>query len=200
MTDFDKDSYQTPKYFRNWLNHRYAWFHIDGCSNGKNALYSYWIGKAAEGLDEDTLSGQVAEDFLADNLLDVILECVADWGELLRIFVNPPYSNPLPFVQRAAELKKAGHIVVMLLPADKTTEWYTIIQQHANEVIDIIGYHDEKGTWRTGRIQFINPVTGKPAQGNNKGSMIVVFDPFIEGLVTRQMPLNKIKELGGYEK
>lgn len=126
----------------------------------------------------------------------MLLDKVSDWGELLRIFVNPPYSDPLPFVQRAAELKKAGHLVVMLLPADKTTEWYTIIQQHANEVIDIIGYHDEKGTWRTGRIQFINPVTGKPAQGNNKGSMIVVFDPFIEGIVTRQMPLDKIKEWG----
>lgn len=186
MTDFDKDSYQTPKYFRNWLNHRYAWFHIDGCSNGKNALYSYWIGKAAEGLDEDTLSGQIAEDFLADNLLDVILECVADWGELLRIFVNPPYSNPLPFVQRAAELKKAGHIVVMLLPADKSTRWYQVIQENASEVIDIIG----------GRISFINPLTNAEVKGNNKGSMIVVFDPFIEGLVTRQMPLDKIKEWG----
>ncbi|HGO5850023.1 TPA: DNA N-6-adenine-methyltransferase [Mannheimia haemolytica] len=190
MTDFDKDSYQTPKYFRNWLNHRYAWFHIDGCSNGKNALYSHWIGKAAEGLDEDTLSGQIAEDFLAENLLDVILECVADWGELLRIFVNPPYSNPLPFVQRAAELKKAGHIVVMLLPADKSTRWYQVIQENASEVIDIIG----------GRINFINPLTDEEVKGNSKGSMVAVFDPFVEGIVTRQMPLDKIKELGGYEK
>ncbi|HDL5744668.1 TPA: adenine methyltransferase, partial [Mannheimia haemolytica] len=168
----------------------YAWFHIDGCSNGKNALYSYWIGKAAEGLDEDTLSGQIAEDFLAENLLDVILERVADWGELLRIFVNPPYSNPLPFVQRAAELKKAGHIVVMLLPADKSTRWYQVIQENASEVIDIIG----------GRINFINPLTGEEVKGNNKGSMVAVFDPFVEGIVTRQMPLDKIKELGGYEK
>ncbi|HDV6766191.1 TPA: adenine methyltransferase [Mannheimia haemolytica] len=191
MTDFDKNTYQTPNYVRNWLNHRYAWFHIDGCSNGQNTLYTYWIGRAADGLDDDKLSCQIADD-----LFDVLLDKVSDWGELLRIFVNPPYSDPLPFVQRAAELKKAGHLVVMLLPADKTTEWYTIIQQHANEVIDIIGYHDEKGTWRTGRIQFINPVTGKPAQGNNKGSMIVVFDPFIEGIVTRQMPLDKIKEWG----
>ncbi|HDL3275062.1 adenine methyltransferase, partial [Mannheimia haemolytica] len=105
------------------------------------------------------------------------------------IFVNPPYSNPLPFVQRAAELKKAGHIVVMLLPADKSTRWYQVIQENASEVIDIIG----------GRINFINPLTGEEVKGNNKGSMVAVFDPFVEGIVTRQMPLDKIKELGGYE-
>ncbi len=29
--------------------------------------------------------------------------------------------------------------------------------------------------------------------------MVAVFDPFVEGIVTRQMPLDKIKELGGYE-
>ncbi len=49
---------------------------------------------------------QIADDFLADDLFDVLLDKVSDWGELLRIFVNPPYSDPLPFVQRAAELKK----------------------------------------------------------------------------------------------
>ncbi|TRC20174.1 adenine methyltransferase, partial [Mannheimia haemolytica] len=56
--------------------------------------------------------------------------------------------------------------------------------------IDIIG----------GRINFINPLTGEEVKGNNKGSMVAVFDPFVEGIVTRQMPLDKIKELGGYEK
>ncbi|MEG9532527.1 DNA N-6-adenine-methyltransferase [Mannheimia indoligenes] len=196
MTDFDKNTYQTPKDVFRWLSLRYAGFHIDGCSNGKNALCLYWIGKADNDLDNNITLFQVAEDFLANNLVEELLEASVELGGSLRIFVNPPYSDPLPFVQRAAELKEAGHLVVMLLPADKTTEWYTIIQQHANEVIDILGYHDEKGSWRTGRIQFINPVTGKPAQGNNKGSMIVVFDPFIEGIVTRQMPLDKIKEWG----
>lgn len=194
MTDFDKDTYQTPKYLFRWLENRFAWFHIDGCSNGKNALRPNWIGPAAEGLDEESLSGQIATDFLGDDIFDCLLEQVADSCDLQRIFVNPPYSNPLPFVQRAAELKQAGHLVVMLLPADKSVEWYSIIQQHATEVIDIIGYHDEKGDWHTGRVQFIHPLTGEEVKGNNKGSMIAVFDPFVEGLVTRQVRLDFVKK------
>lgn len=186
MSDFDKNSYQTPLYLFRWLERRYAWFHLDGCSNGKNALRPYWIGKAADGLDEELLSGQIAEDFLADSLFERLLETTSDFCELLRIFVNPPYSDPLPFVQRAAELKQAGYLVVMLLPADKSTKWYGVIQQHASEVIDIIG----------GRVNFINPVSGEEVKGNNKGSMIAVFDPFVEGLVTRQVSLDFIKQWG----
>lgn len=188
MTDFDKDTYQTPKYLFRWLENRFAWFHIDGCSNGKNALRPNWIGPAAEGLDEESLSGQIATDFLGDDIFDYLLEQVADSCDLQRIFVNPPYSNPLPFVQRAAELKHAGHLVVMLLPADKSTKWYGVIQENATEVIDIIG----------GRVNFINPITGEEVKGNNKGSMIAVFDPFVEGQVTRQVSLDFIKKVGGY--
>ncbi|MFB1478087.1 DNA N-6-adenine-methyltransferase [Mannheimia haemolytica] len=179
MTDFDRDSYQTPKDVFRWLDKRFH-FDFDGCASKENALCQCYCFDDGEGgfLTFDPFS----------------YEC--NVFKPKSIFINPPYSNPKDFIERAVWWKEHNRLVVMLLPADKTTEWYAIIQQHANEVIDIIGYHDEKGTWRTGRLQFINPVTGKPAQGNNKGSMIVVFDPFIEGLVTRQMPLNKIKDWG----
>lgn len=186
MTDFDKDSYQTPKYLFDWLEQRYARFHLDGCSNGKNALCPNWIGNAADGLDEETLNGQIEENFLSQKLFRSLLEITAKNDGSLRIFVNPPYSNPLPFVQRAAELKQAGHLVVMLLPADKSTRWYQVIQENASEVIDIIG----------GRVNFIHPVTGEEVKGSNKGSMIAVFDPFVEGLVTRQVSLDFIKQWG----
>lgn len=183
MTDFDKDTYQTPKYLRHWIVKRWH-CSIDGAAFSHNKVCGHWIGKLAEGEESFT---HVADDFLADDL-PVYL---SNWGSGSHsIFVNPPYSNPLPFVQRAAELKQAGHLVVMLLPADKSTKWYGVIQQHATEVIDIIG----------GRVNFIHPVTGEEVKGNNKGSIIAVFDPFVEGLVTRQMPLDKIKEIGGYDK
>lgn len=171
MTYFDKDCYQTPQYVFDWLDKRFN-FNLDGCANNLNALHKNFIG-----------DGGLRPDFLTFDDSEV---CNLIGGYSLKIFVNPPYSNPLPFVKRAAELKQAGHLVVMLLPADKSTKWYSVIQENASEVIDIIG----------GRINFINPITGEEVKGNNKGSMIVVFDPFIEGLVTRQMPLNKIKEWG----
>lgn len=174
MTDkFDKDSYRTPRYIFNWLDGRF-YFLIDGCANKKNALCSNYIG---QGLNA------IAEDFLTFNPLEQVMEFAEP---ILRIFVNPPYSNPLPFVKRAVELMKAGHLVVMLLPADKSTKWYKVIQENATEVIDIIG----------GRINFLHPETGEEVKGNNKGSMVAVFDPFMQGFVTRQVSLDFIKDWG----
>ncbi|UKH11277.1 DNA N-6-adenine-methyltransferase [Actinobacillus pleuropneumoniae] len=196
---FDKNTWQTSKWFVRWLELRFCWFHIDGSSNGLNALTTFWIGPAAEGLDDDTLSGQVADDFLSDDLFERLIDFVADQGELLRIFVNPPYSDPLPFVKRAAELKRAGHLVVMLLPADKSVEWYEVIQENASEVIDIIGYRDEKGKFHSGRIHFVNPITGEEVKGNNKGSMVAVFDPTMQDFVTRTVSLDFVKKVGGYD-
>lgn len=179
VSGFDKDTYQTPKYLRRWIGKRWR-CSIDGAAFSHNKAFGHWIGKLAEGEESAT---HIADDFLAEDLPAYL----SNWGcGSHSIFVNPPYSNPLPFVQRAAELMKAGHLVVMLLPADKSTKWYGVIQQHATEAIDIIG----------GRVNFIHPVTGEEVKGNNKGSMVAVFDPFVQGLVTRQVSLDFIKELG----
>lgn len=63
-----------------------------------------------------------------------------------------------------------------------------MIQDNATEVIDIVG----------GRINFLHPETGEEVKGNNKGSLIAVFDPTMQGFVTRQVTLDFIKEVGGY--
>lgn len=173
---FDKDCYRTPKYVFNWLQKLYYWFNLDGCATARNTLCHNWIGKGSP----------ICEDFLSDELFQALLDEIVNACECLRIFVNPPYSNPLPFVQRAVELRKAGHFVVMLLPADKSTKWYKVIQENATEVIDIIG----------GRINFLHPETGEEVKGNNKGSMVVVFDPYMQGFVTRQVSLDFVKEWG----
>ncbi|MEH8029355.1 DNA N-6-adenine-methyltransferase [Gallibacterium anatis] len=171
--EFDKDCYRTPKYVFNWLNSRFK-FDIDGCATEENNLSYHYIGKDG-----------IVEDFLTFDPLDLIAEL--EFSNF-TIFVNPPYSNPLPFVKRAAELKKWGFLVVMLLPADKSTKWYQVIQQNATEVIDIVG----------GRISFLHPLTGEEVKGNNKGSMIAVFDPTMQDFVIRQANLDFVKMCGGY--
>lgn len=180
MSDFDRDTYQTPGYLFRWLDKRFH-FDFDGCASDDNHLCERYCSEKDNFLTYDP---------------DQESEPGVPYFYPQSIFINPPYSSPKDFVERAVWWKKQGSLVVMLLPADKTTEWYAIIQKHANEVIDIIGYYDEKGDWHTGRIQFINPMTCKPAQGNNKGSMVVVFDPFVQGLVTRQVSLDVIKQWG----
>lgn len=171
--EFDKDCYRTPKYVFNWLNSRFK-FDIDGCATEENNLSYHYIGKDG-----------IVEDFLTFEPLDLIARLEFSH---FTIFVNPPYSNPLPFVKRAAELKKWGFLVVMLLPADKSTKWYQVIQQNATEVIDIVG----------GRISFLHPLTGEEVKGNNKGSMIAVFDPTMQDFVIRQANLDFVKMCGGY--
>jgi site-specific DNA-methyltransferase (adenine-specific) len=45
-----------------------------------------------------------------------------EWGT--RTFVNPPYSNPLPWIKKAYLESFNGKMVVMLLRGDTSTKWF----------------------------------------------------------------------------
>jgi len=45
-------------------------------------------------------------------------------------FVNPPYSNPKPWVQKAIDEAKRGKKIAMLLKHDSSTEWYRILHEY----------------------------------------------------------------------
>ena len=169
--DFDRDTWQTPKYFFNWLNKRFD-FDIDGCADESNALCLNWVGKGSP-LGSDFLETKTPYPY-----------------RNLRFYVNPPYSDVTPFLKAAKELKDKGHLVVMLLNNDKSTQWYQqCIHGVANEVIDITG----------GRIAFIHPVTKQEIKGNSKGQMVVVFDPTMSDFVQRSVRLDFVKKVGDYE-
>lgn len=94
------------------------------------------------------------------------------WADYLRIpgyvWLNPPYSDITPFVKKAAA-ESANQIgTVMLVPADTSVGWFREAIQTASEVRFITA----------GRLAFINPVTGKPVSGNNKGSMLIIWRPY----------------------
>ena len=169
--DFDRDAWQTPKYFFNWLNKRFD-FDIDGCANESNALCANWVGKGSP-LGSDFLETKTPYPY-----------------RNLRFYVNPPYSDVTPFLKAAKELKDKGHLVVMLLNNDKSTQWYQqCVHGVANEVIDITG----------GRIAFVHPVTKQEIKGNSKGQMVVVFDPTMSDFVQRSVSLDFVKKVGDYE-
>jgi len=69
----------------------------------------------------------------------------SDWKS--PAFVNPPYSSPKEWVEKAIEQSKKGISVVMLLRVDVSTEWYKLlIEQGAhiaffNERIHFKGSH-----------------------------------------------------------
>jgi len=45
-----------------------------------------------------------------------------EWGT--RVFMNPPYSHPEPWVKRAYEQSLKGKLVVGLLRGDTSTNWF----------------------------------------------------------------------------
>lgn len=94
------------------------------------------------------------------------------WADYLNVpgyvWMNPPYSDITPFVKKAAA-ESANQIgTVMLVPADTSVGWFKEAIQTASEVRFITA----------GRLAFINPVTGKPVSGNNKGSMLIIWRPY----------------------
>lgn len=94
------------------------------------------------------------------------------WADYLSIpgyvWLNPPYSDITPFVKKSAA-ESANQIgTVMLVPADTSVGWFKEAIQTASEVRFITA----------GRLAFINPVTGKPVSGNNKGSMLIIWRPY----------------------
>ena len=54
-----------------------------------------------------------------------------------KTYVNPPYSNPKPWVEKAIEENKQGKTVVMLLKFDSTTKWFKLLAEHNAHIIHV---------------------------------------------------------------
>jgi hypothetical protein len=55
-----------------------------------------------------------------------------EWKD--KTYVNPPYSDPLPWVKKAIMEMKKGKLIVMLLRADSSTKYFRLCQEYG-EVI-----------------------------------------------------------------
>ena len=80
----------------------------------------------------------------------------SSWGG--RTFVNPPYSDPLPWVEQGIKEAAKGKTVVFLLKHDSSTKWYQKLHEAGAHFLMI------QGRLRHG--------TGKPA---NFPSVLVVL-------------------------
>ena len=124
---------------------------------------------------------------LCDRYLTPDIDALSvDWGDYIPAderspwcWCNPPYSDIGPWVVKAMVEQHNGIGTVLLVPQDQSAEWYP--GDNASEVRIITGYYDDSGKWKTGRISFVNAETGVEMQGNNKGSMLLVFAPSYRG-------------------
>lgn len=141
-----KDRWQTPVEVFTALDLEFG-FYLDAAADYQNALCARYL---TEG-----------DDALA-----------TEWESYGAIWCNPPYSAITPWIEKAAEQCRAQHqAVVMLLPADTSTGWFSMALTTADEIRFITD----------GRLSFINAGTGKPGKnGNSKGSMLVIWRPYIK--------------------
>ncbi|KMJ44698.1 adenine methyltransferase [Xenorhabdus khoisanae] len=96
------------------------------------------------------------------------LEC--DWVSYGSIWCNPPYSNITPWIKKAAiEYRTQCQSIVMLVPADTSVGWFKLAMESVDEVRLITG----------GRIQFVPADLKIKGKSNTKGSMILIWRPFI---------------------
>lgn len=64
----------------------------------------------------------------------------SDWSTEWLIFINPPYSNPLPWVEKAiAHKKEHNNTIVMLLKHDSSTKWYRLLHEAGANFLMIAG-------------------------------------------------------------
>jgi len=71
-------------------------------------------------------------DYSFENGLDI------NWPDLT--YVNPPYSNPKPWVEKAImENKMFNKTIAMLLKHDTSTHWYKLIHESGGHVLMING-------------------------------------------------------------
>ena len=91
-----------------------------------------WILKMFEGWFDPCPYNPEFDKILDKDGLDI------PWN--VRTYVNPPYSNPKPWVKRAIfENRENGYTVVMLLKHDSSTEWYRLIHESNAKILLING-------------------------------------------------------------
>lgn len=111
MVSKESDQWETPQELFDELNKEFN-FDIDLCANEHNTKCEYYCTDyLAESV---TITNNIGEH---DLTLDFIENKV--------LFMNPPYSNPLPFMEKAF-LDCKYNKIVCLLKVDPSTKWWAV--------------------------------------------------------------------------
>jgi hypothetical protein len=65
-----------------------------------------------------------------------------------RIFINPPYSQPLPWIERAILESKKGKTVALLVKHDSSTKWFAKLHEagaHFLPILERLHFNNMKG-------------------------------------------------------
>lgn len=154
------DLWRTPPEVFNTLNREFG-FVADMASSHENALCDLHFTE-----EDDSLSFNWAHR--------LVLTARHDY-----VWLNCPYSNPMPWVKKALEAQAGGLGVVMLLNDDTSVGWFAEALKGVSEIRHIVADATPEGKreYSTGRIAFLDGEC-KPIPGNNKPQFVLVFNPF----------------------
>lgn len=109
-------------------------------------------------------------------------------GAPTLVYVNPPYSKPGPWVERAARESMTGLChVVMLIPATTSTSWWQAwVWPHAAAV----------GFMRQ-RVAFLDE-RGRPVKGNRFETALVYYGPEAQRFARVFQDLAEVVRPGGW--
>jgi len=157
------DLWRTPPEPFGTLDKEFDFF-ADMAADHENALCRVFFNEADDSLSFDW-AGRLNAQYPADRNKYVWLNC--------------PYSNPMPWVKQAAKAQLGGLGVVMLLNADTSVGLFAEAFKTVSEIRFIIGDETPEGRreYSSGRIGFLNG-EGKPISANNKPQFILVFNPY----------------------
>jgi len=115
-----------------------------------------------------------------------------DWSKHLTgdndaAFVNPPFSNILPWINKSIEECKKGCKVVFLHPHTADTDVYQLIESHTSSQLS-----------PTQRLGFIDSLTGKVTDGVNFPSIISLISS--TPVKTQDIKLYRFKLNNGVER
>lgn len=168
------DSWRTPPEVFNTLNKEFRFVADMACSEANK------LCKLGFYEEDDSLSLDWREEINHAYPLKVSNDYV---------WLNCPYSNPMPWVKKSLEAQSNGLGVVMLLNDDTSVGWFAEALKGVSEIRHIVA-DEEPGSKRgysSGRIGFLDG-NGDPQSGNNKPQFILVFNPFKIGARVTSYP------------
>jgi phage N-6-adenine-methyltransferase len=166
------DSWSTPKEVFDWCNERFGPFNLDVCANHDNYKVFQYFTEETNGLIQDW--GAHTEESESTGFYKYPFTC----------WMNPPYSDPNPWIRKARDEAKKGSTVVCLLKLDPTTKiWKECIQ----EAYNANPYPGVEVIYWPKRIKFVAPPgliskkTGKLVKSCTAAfpSVIIVFRPVL---------------------
>lgn len=100
---------------------------------------------------------------------------IASGAKSRNVWCNPPFSNMGGFISKAIEETKDDVGTVLIANWDHSSQWCAQAMEAASEIWLLVGYHNDKDQWRSGRVRFVHPTTGEVARDQPKAQALFIF-------------------------